>query len=262
MDIDQTITVGEAATRAAGTVLRHHFGKTLLVRKKGVIDLVTEADLAAEQAIITALRKTFPHHLIRAEESGRSGDDSRFTWIVDPLDGTTNFAHQLPLFAVSVAYQVDGHTMAAWVFNPVSDQFFSAVHGQGAHCNGQPIRCSRTDQLEEALLVTGFAYNIRERIEPVMARFRRCLAVAQGVRRLGSAALDLCLVASGSFDGFWEEDLKPWDTAAGALIVTESGGYVTNFQGEPHDPDQLEILATNGRIHAQVLARLKGEKTP
>lgn len=259
MDIDQTIAVGEKATRAAGAVLCDHFGKALAIRKKGVIDLVTEADLAAEQAIITTLRSAFPRHLIHAEESGRSGDDPRHVWIVDPLDGTTNFAHHLPLFAVSIAYQSEGRTMAAWVYNPITDQLFSAVRDQGAYCNGQPIRSSQTDQLEEALLVTGFAYNIREKMEPVMVRFRRCLAVAQGVRRLGSAALDLCLVANGSFDGFWEEDLKPWDTAAGALIVTESGGRVTDFQGQPHDPDRLEILATNGRIHAQLMDRLKRE---
>jgi myo-inositol-1(or 4)-monophosphatase len=259
MDIDQAITVGTQATRAAGTVLRDHFGKALTIRKKGVIDLVTEADLAAEQAIITTLRNAFPQHLIRAEESGRSGDDTRHVWIVDPLDGTTNFAHHLPLFAVSIAFQVDCRTMAAWIYNPVSDQLYSAVRGDGARCNGTAIGCSRADRLEDALLVTGFAYNIREKIDPVMARFRRCLTVAQGVRRLGSAALDLCLVASGSFDGFWEEDLHPWDTAAGALVVTESGGLVTDFQGRPHDPDQRQILATNGFIHQQLLARLQGE---
>lgn len=246
------------AARQAGEVLLSFHGNLKEVRKKGDIDLVTEADLASEKVVVETIRAKFPEHSILAEESGESRGDTRFQWIIDPLDGTTNFSHGLDLFAVSIAFYMEGLPRAGVVFNPASGEFFEAVAGRGARLNGQPIYVSSEHGLKESLLVTGFPYNFSEKLPQLMERFAQCLSASQGVRRLGSAAVDLCYVACGRFEGFWEQDLNPWDTAAGLLILLEAGGRVTDFSGRPFTTDMKEILATNGRIHDEVMALLEG----
>lgn len=256
MDLDHIKRTAIAAAFQGGEALRARFGKLTEIRKKGAIDLVTEADTASERVIIQTLRHAFPDHAIMAEESGETAGDPDFLWIIDPLDGTTNFAHQVGLFAVSIAFAHQGRLLAGIVLNPLSGELFSAVDGQGASLNGRPIRVSPVAALGESLLVTGFPYNFVEFMPVLMGRFARCLKASQGVRRLGAAALDLCYVASGRFEAFWEENLKPWDTAAGVVIVREAGGNVTDFSNRPFTPEKPEILATNGWVHQAMIAQL------
>ena len=257
MDLEKVTRVGIAAAYQAADVLRSKFGHISQARKKGAIDLVTEADTLSEECILQVIRSAFPDHSILAEESGQDTRDASLVWIVDPLDGTTNFAHQIGWYAVSIAFAVDGKVLVGVVLNPVTGELFSAAAGGGAACNHHPIRVSPVAAVSDSLLVTGFPYNIRENLEPIVTRFKRCLNAAQGIRRLGSAALDLCYVACGRFEGFWEEYLKPWDTAAGVLIAREAGAHVTDFSDRPHTLASCEILATNGRIHAELLKLLK-----
>ena len=225
-----------------------------------MIDLVTEADLASEREIISIVRAAFPDHGILAEESGETGAPSSARWIIDPLDGTTNFAHGLGNFSVSIAFALEGELQVGVVYNPVSGELFEAEAGAGAFLNGRKIAVSRQDHLEDSLLATGFPYTIRETLSPLVERFSLVLGAAQGVRRLGSAALDLCFVACGRFDGFWEEHLKPWDTAAGTLILREAGGIVTDFSNSPFEVRMQEILATNGRIHGEMLGLFASDR--
>jgi myo-inositol-1(or 4)-monophosphatase len=254
MDMELALNTAVRAAREAGEVLRSFHGNLKDVRKKGAIDLVTEADIASEQVVVETIRSVFPEHAVLAEEGGKREGDGRFQWIIDPLDGTTNFSHGLDLFAVSIAFFVEGAPRVGVVFNPATGEFFEAAAGQGARLNGRPIRVSDQGSLKDSLLVTGFPYNFSEILPQLMARFEGCLSASQGVRRLGSAAVDLCFVACGRFEGFWEQNLNPWDTAAGLLILMEAGGKVTDFSGRPFDVDMKEILATNGRIHDAMLA--------
>ena len=252
MDIERIKRVGIAAACNGGKVLREHFGGLRSVRKKGVIDLVTDADIRSEAAIIDTIAKAFPDHAILAEESGtRAGSGGR--WIIDPLDGTTNFAHNLPLFCVSIAFAVGDRILAGFVLAPLLGELFVGVKDQGAQLNGVPISVSNTPILADSLLVTGFPYDHQTIFRPLMRRFGSCLTATQGVRRLGSAALDLCYVASGRFDGFWEQHLKPWDTAAGFLMAAEAGARTTVFSGAPYAIDEDEIVSTNGLIHDELL---------
>lgn len=256
MDIERIKRVGIAAACNGGKVLQKHFGKLRSVRKKGVIDLVTEADTRSEAIIIDTIAKAFPDHAILAEESGtHQGGGGR--WIIDPLDGTTNFAHNLPLFCVSIAFAVDDRILAGFVLAPLLNELFVGVKDQGAQLNGAPIVVSSTPMIADSLLVTGFPYDHQTLFESLMKRFGRCLTATQGVRRLGSAALDLCYVASGRFDGFWEQHLKPWDTAAGFLVATEAGARTTVFSGAPYSIDKDEIVSTNGIIHNELLNLLE-----
>ncbi|MCB2146956.1 MAG: inositol monophosphatase [Deltaproteobacteria bacterium] len=256
MDIERIKRVGIAAACNGGKVLQKHFGKLRSVRKKGIIDLVTEADTRSEAIIIDTITKAFPDHAILAEESGtRQGSGGR--WIIDPLDGTTNFAHNLPFFCVSIAFAVDDHILAGFVLAPLLGELFVGVKDQGAQLNGAPIVVSSTPMLADSLLVTGFPYDHQTLFDSLMERFGRCLTAAQGVRRLGSAALDLCYVASGRFDGFWEQHLKPWDTAAGFLVAAEAGARTTVFSGAPYSIDKDEIVSTNGVIHNELLNLLE-----
>ena len=245
-------TAGEAA-RAAGAILLNMYGRVHQIMKKGVIDLVTEADLAAEKAILDTIRENFPKDNILSEEAGGHRAVSGRTWLVDPLDGTTNFAHGFPFFAVSIALETQEGLVLGVVFDPVADEYFEAVRGKGAFLNGGRIRVSDTQDLGESLLGTGFPYYVHERPEGVMGHFTKMLTRAQGLRRPGAAALDLCYVASGRFDGFWEEDLKPWDTAAGSLLVAEAGGRITTFEGGAHSPYEKSIVAANPFIHGAML---------
>jgi myo-inositol-1(or 4)-monophosphatase len=249
-----------AAAHRGGEVLRRLHGQVSASHKSHSSDLVTEADIGSERAIIATLRAAFPDHGIWAEESGRSAGQDDALWIIDPLDGTTNFAHGLELFCISIACAIRQEVVLGVVLAPLTGELYLAERGRGATLNGRRLQVSAAAQPSESLLVTGFAYNFRDQPAAVLARFNRCLLAAQGVRRLGSAALDLCRVARGQFDAFWEENLKPWDTAAGMLIVREAGGAVTDFSNRPYTPHMAELLASNGRVHAQMLTLLRHEE--
>ncbi len=256
MDMETIKQTGIAAAYASGRILRSKFGHISSIVKKGRIDLVTEADTESEQAVIHTIRSRFPHHAILTEESGRHPGDSDNRWIIDPLDGTTNFAHGLPVFATSIAFAHQGEVVMGLVNNPVMGELFTAVKGRGAFLNGKPIRVSDKTRMTDCLLATGFAYNFHEIIREIMTRLEHSLTASQGIRRMGSAAIDLCYVACGRFDGYFEQNLKPWDTAAGQLIAREAGASVTDFKNRPFDPFMLEIAAATPAIHKELLALL------
>lgn len=248
-------TAKEAAI-AAGYALRSMLGKVNHITKKGEIDLVTEADLEAEKIILQIIGRNFPHDAILSEEAGIIQKDSERIWIIDPLDGTTNFAHGFPFFAVSIALQIADRIKLGIVFNPYMDEYFEAVEGMGAYLNKRELHVSNTSPLKESLLGTGFPYDIRKKHKRVLELFARMASSAQGIRRAGSAAIDLCYVAAGRLDGFWEQDLKPWDTAAGTIIVTEAGGITTTFDGKNYSPYLKSIVASNPLIHHEILSLL------
>ncbi|MFZ7124624.1 MAG: inositol monophosphatase family protein [Desulfobacterales bacterium] len=253
MDLHLISSVATAAAHRGGGLLRAKLGNLDHIEKKGAIDLVTEADTGSEAIILNLIRGAFPEHSVLTEESGSLGGNSDCQWIIDPLDGTTNFAHGIGLFAVSIAFAHAGEIQVGVVLNPVSGELFTGVKGEGARLNGRPIHVSATQTLADSLLVTGFPYDFKSILPSVMARFSRCLQASQGVRRLGSAALDLCYVACGRFEGFWEQNLNPWDTAAGLLIAREAGAAVTGFKGDDYSPFDKKILATNGHIHTEMI---------
>ena len=259
-DIEQIKRVGIGAAYKGAEALRHHFGNTQ-VKKKGRIDLVTEADTASEQTIIETIRAAFANHTILAEESGLNDGSPDHQWYIDPLDGTTNFAHGVGLVAVSIAYAEKGQLVLGIVLSPFTNELFIAVAGQGATLNGRPIGVSTEETVSDSLLVTGFPHDLTIDFNPMMARFSNCLSAARGVRRLGSAALDLCYVACGRFGGFWEQNLHPWDTAAGVLIAEEAGGTITDFVNREYSVDKKEILATNGKIHQEMIGILSLKDT-
>ena len=242
--------------REAGQILADKFGRALQVSHKGDIDLVTEADLAAEQLIVERIRSYHPRHAILTEESGNvleaGGADAAFKWIIDPLDGTTNYAHGYPCFCVSVALEHDGRIVVGVVYDPTRDELFAAERGEGATLNGRRMRVSETDELNRALVCTGFPYDVRERSD-FIRHFRQFIMRAQSVRRDGAAALDLACVAAGRFEGFYEEGLRPWDVAAGVLLVEEAGGRVTHYDGSPFNIYATHIAASNGLIHEEML---------
>jgi myo-inositol-1(or 4)-monophosphatase len=246
-----------AAAKAAGKIQTELFGHLKHIKKKGEIDLVTEADIQSEKAIIKILNEEFPGDGFLTEESGAINSDLERVWIIDPLDGTTNYAHSFPFFAVSIALQIKGEIVLGTVFNPVLNELFQAEKGAGATMNGSSINVTQTTAMKESLLATGFPYNIHKDYKDVLALFEQMLTKAQGVRRPGAAAIDLCYVACGRFDGFWEQNLNPWDTAAGSLIVQEAGGMVSDYKGEAYSPFQKTILAANPHIHAEMLKVLK-----
>jgi len=255
MDLDQVMRVATSAAYQGAEALRSRFGNVTRVDSKGPNDLVTDADIASENEIIATIRASFPDHAIIAEESGQREGNSGYRWLVDPLDGTVNYAHQVPFFAVSIACVQGDEVRLGVVLNPLSGELFTARAGGGAQLNGQPIHVSPETQVSESLLATGFPYDMRgPGFKSLTARFLRCLRAARGVRRLGSAALDLCYVACGRFAGFWENWLQPWDSAAGILIVREAGGRVTDFSNRPVGAEAREVLATNGGIHSEMLA--------
>lgn len=242
--------------RDAGGVLVDRLGRTLQVSNKGAIDLVTEADLASEKLIIERIRSHYPRHAILAEESGASeiiGDVAgEWKWIIDPLDGTTNYAHGYPCFCVSIGLERNGKLELGVVYDPMRNEMFAAERGQGATLNDRPIRVSDVAELNRAMLCTGFPYDVRER--PDFARdFSNFTMEAQAVRRDGSAALDLAYVASGRFDGFWEDGLNAWDLAAGVLLIEEAGGSVTDFRGGPLDIYSPRVIASNGLVHQSMM---------
>ncbi len=258
IDLEYVKQVGIGAACKGAAKLRSCFGRTFEINKKGEKDLVTSADTASEAAIIQTIKTRFPDHSILAEESGQTGGATGLQWIIDPLDGTTNFAHGLGNYAISIAFAIKGEIATGIVLNPETGELFTAVRNKAAELNGRPIHVSSIKTISGALLVTGFPYNLKNNLPSLVARFERCLAAAQGIRRLGSAALDLCYVACGRFDGFWEEKLNPWDTAAGMLIARQAGATITDFSGRTFSPEKKELLATNGIIHESMLTLLKG----
>jgi len=259
MDLEPFRLAATAAAYKAARVLQSRFGNITRVRKKDAVEIVTEADTESEKEIIAAIQAKFPEHAFLCEESGLQEGTDEFRWIIDPLDGTVNFAHNVPIFSISIALTHRGELVLGVVLNPMDGELYSAVRGQGAQLNGRPIRVSSTRALSESLLITGFPYNIQEIFEPVMIRYGTCLKASQAVRRLGSAALDLCYVACGRFEAFWEQCLKPWDTAAGVLIAVEAGAKVTTFSNRPYRLGDEELLATNDHIHEEMIRLLEIE---
>ena len=242
---------------AAGRTHRSYFRTNLVVEKKGPIDLVTAADLESERLFRRLVGGRFPSHVVLGEETPAGPDAvGAPRWIIDPVDGTTNFAHGLALFCVSIALEVDGRIELGVVYDPMADELFTAERGVGAWLNGERLRVSARGALVDGLLCTGFPYSIRDRPAAQIDAFSAFLQRARGVRRLGSAALDLCYVAAGRFDGFWELQLNPWDFAAGILIVTEAGGAVTDYAGAPVKIASSQIVASNGVLHQPMLAVL------
>jgi myo-inositol-1(or 4)-monophosphatase len=246
--------------REAGKILADKFGRALQVSNKGDIDLVTEADLAAERLIVERIRSYHPRHRILTEESGDVAEagaaDDPHKWIIDPLDGTTNYAHGYPVFCVSVALEHEGRVVLGVVYDPARDELFAAERGEGATLNGRRVRASETDELNRALICTGFPYDVRGRTD-FARHFRDFIMKAQSVRRDGAAALDLAYVAAGRFDGFYEEGLRPWDVAAGVLLVEEAGGRVTHYDGSPFHIYRPPIAASNGLVHDAMLGVLR-----
>ena len=257
MDFEPHKQLAVTAAEKGARILQSRFGNISRIRKKAAREIVTEADTESEKKILSVIRSIFPEHEILSEECGLTTGSSEYRWIIDPLDGTVNFAHQVPIFCISIALSFKGAVVLGVVFNPVTAELFSAISGKGAQLNGLPIKVSSIASVSESLLVTGFPYNVNAIFNPVITRYGNCLRAAQGIRRLGSAALDLCYVACGRFEGFWEQNLKPWDTAAGALIAAEAGARVTTFSDQPYAADQIEILATNGHIHQEMVGLLK-----
>jgi myo-inositol-1(or 4)-monophosphatase len=254
---DFKTTALEAAT-AAGQILLDYACHGFQIEYKHAIDLVTDADRKSEQVIIDTIRRAYRHHDILAEERGmESVGASPYKWVIDPLDGTTNFAHGFPMYCVSIGLEYRGKIVLGVILDPTRQELFVAVFGQGATLNGKPISVSRSSELNAALLVTGFAYDFRESTHNNLDYFTRFCLVARGVRRTGSAAIDLCYVAAGRFDGFWEMKLHPWDMAAGSLMVTEAGGRMSDFKGGSFSVYGEEMVASNHLIHNEMLAVLR-----
>lgn len=248
------------AVLAAGALQRAKYGHEIQIAHKGEIDLVTEVDRESEAAILEVIRERFPEHDIVAEETVLDRTGSRFVWFVDPLDGTTNFAHGYPFFCASVALAVDEELAAAAVYDPIKRELFTAERGAGAHLNGRRLKTSSSSRLLESLLVTGFPYDFRDDLEKSLRLFNRFMAEARAIRRDGAAALDLSYLAAGRIDAFWEERLKAWDVMAGALLVEEAGGRVTRFDGAPLRLTADETLASNGPLHAAMLSVFQADR--
>ncbi len=249
----------------AGEIQLSRFRSDLTVTKKGPIDLVTEADVEVESMFRALIRERFPTHAIVAEElDAGATPEPRAThcWVFDPIDGTVNYAHGLPFFCASLALEIEGVARVAAVYDPVREELYTAERGGGARLNGEPIAVSSTGRLIDALLCTGFPYDVHETLDEVIGLFRTFVGRARAVRRFGSAALDLCYVAAGRLDGFWEQRLHPWDTAAGALIVDEAGGRMSGMDGGPFRPADGHLVASNGRVHDEMLAAIRDAVPP
>ena len=245
-------TAIEAVVRA-GDLQMAKFGTGVRIDKKGAIDLVTEVDLEVERMFRAMVAERFPDHDVLAEELGGAARGARHRWVFDPLDGTTNFAHGVPIFCASLALEIDGRAAIAAVYDPNRRELFTAEAGVGSWMNGQRLRVSTNDRVLESMMVTGFPYTVHQEADAFLKTFGQVLKHARAIRRLGSAAIDICWVAAGRMDGFWEASLKPWDTRAAALILEEAGGHVTGMDGAQWVPEDGHILATNGLIHRELL---------
>lgn len=256
--MERYLLIATGLARKAGEIQRSRLWQPFEVELKGEIDLVTEVDRVCEALVVNGLKGAFPEHDFLAEENVYVSQEASHKWIIDPLDGTTNFAHGFPWFAVSIALEVSGEIVLGVVYHPMMDEMFTAVKGEGAWLNNVPLKVSSRQPLRSSLLATGFPYDSSTDPENNFTHFINFQKKTRGIRRAGAAALDLAYVAAGRFDGFWESKLKPWDVAAGQLLVTEAGGMVTGFNGEPWSVYDNRILASNGLIHdemQQVLAR-------
>lgn len=257
MNMDKIIQAAREAALKAGRMLRENIGKSIEISYKGTVDLVTNFDTQAQRMIFDHLSSCFPDHDYLAEEGLSQNKGAEFRWIIDPLDGTTNYAHHFPVFTVSIALEREGEVVLGLIYDPMREEMFSAVKGKGSFLNGEGIRVSAVDDLNRSLLATGFPYDIRASKVNNITHFNNFLTRVQGIRCCGSAAMDLCYVASGRFDGFWELKLSPWDMAAGALIVQEAGGLISDFQNGEFTIYGAEILASNGLIHQQIVEVLQ-----
>jgi myo-inositol-1(or 4)-monophosphatase len=257
MNIDEFAAVGTEIAGRAGKYALERLRTDFTVEHKGTINLVTEVDVAAEEMIVNRIREKFPDHSVLAEEKNAETRGGTCTWIIDPLDGTTNYAHGFPFFSVSIGLEISGQVVLGIVYDPVRDELFTARKDSGAFCNDEQIHVSRTESLNTGLLATGFPYDIRTSEENNLQYFCAFALTCQGIRRTGSAALDLCYLAAGRIDGFWESKLNPWDCAAGYLIVSEAGGRVTDYSGGPASIYKAEVVASNNRIHQEMLDVLK-----
>jgi myo-inositol-1(or 4)-monophosphatase len=250
---DRYLEVAIAAAKEAGRIQKLHFGHFHKVEYKGEIDPVSEIDKLCEKAVNRIIFDAFPDHDVLTEESAFKGKGSPWKWIIDPIDGTTNYIHGFPFFCVSIGLEVKGEVTLGVVYDPILDQLFNALKGEGAYLNGKRIFVSQVNNLGRSFLCTGFPYDIREHTDFYLRYFRQFITKSVAIRRPGSAALDLCYVGAGRFDGFWELKLHAWDVAAASLIITEAGGKVTDFQGGPFNIYSEEILASNGLIHQEML---------
>ena len=250
MDLNDIKTIA----REAGEIVRDGFGASFGVElKSNKNDLVTDVDKRSEKAIVDFIGKKYPEHGVLAEEGSSRNQDAEYVWVIDPIDGTTNFAHGLPLFSISIGVRRNGETIAGAVYDVMRDALYFAEKGSGAFKNDERVRVSDQARLADALVVTGFPYNIEENPRKTLELFTEFTLAARGVRRLGSAAIDFCYVAEGVFDGFWEINLNPWDVCAGRLLVEEASGRVTDYRGEPNDIHDREVLATNGAVHEDMM---------
>jgi myo-inositol-1(or 4)-monophosphatase len=250
-------TAIEAVVRA-GDVMMSRFATGVQVDKKGIIDLVTDVDVSIERAFRSAIAERFPTHDVLGEELGGAAlVPAGPCWVFDPIDGTTNFAHGLPIFCSSIALEIGGVAQVAAVYDPTRRELFTAERGAGASLNGRPLHVSSAATLVDAMLVTGFPYDVHQRVGEIVGLFGAFVGRARAVRRLGSAAIDLCYVAAGRLDGFWESDLKPWDIAGGSLIVSEAGGRVTDLIGQPFSSRCGSVLASNGPLHEPMLSVIR-----
>lgn len=253
-----TLAYLENLARQAGEILRTGYNQEHQVGYKGVIDLVTEVDHQSEAYLLGEVRRDFPAHHIFSEESGVIQGNEEHVWYIDPLDGTVNYAHHVPVFCVSIGYAHQGELTLGAVYDPLRDEMFTAERGKGAHLNGRRLRASQTTELQRSLLVTGFPYDTWNTPQDNFSNFEKLAKLSQGVRRLGSAALDLCYVSSGRFDGYWELSLNPWDVAAGGLLCEEAGAKVTNILGgADYISAPQSILAAASGIHARMLEELQ-----
>ena len=259
-----TLTIAVRAARAAGTVIFRSMDKvdSLKITTKAANDFVSDVDRQAEQAIIETIKSSFPDHAIKAEENGELDGDPDFQWIIDPLDGTTNFLHGFPQFAVSIAFKQNGRLSQAVIFNPVNQELFTASRGEGAMLNDRRIRVSNRRGLEGALLGTGFPFKDQQHLDTYLATFKALFPMTAGIRRPGSAALDLAFVAAGRLDGFWEIGLNDWDMAAGALLVREAGGLVGDFGGGDDYLKTGNVVAGNARVFKEILQHIKPHLSP
>lgn len=253
MKLDGYMKVAEEAARKAGRLLKENISKSDEIFYKGAVDLVTPFDTKAQGTIVDHLSSFFPDHDYLAEEGLCQNKGAELRWIIDPLDGTTNYAHHYPVFTISIALERRSEIVLGLVYDPMREEMFSALKGNGAFLNGKKISVSDIDELDKSLLATGFPYDVRVSPENNISHFNNFIIRAQGIRRCGSAAMDLCYVACGRYDGFWELKLKPWDVAAGTLIVQEAGGQVSDFKGGEFSIFGSEVLATNRAIHHQMV---------
>ena len=247
-------TAAEAVLQA-GKIQKNHFGRDVRIDKKGPIDLVTQVDIEVETTFRAMIGERYPDHVVLAEELERDTQLThipQYCWVFDPIDGTVNYAHGLPMFCASLALEIDGVAEVAAVYDPIREELFMAERGQGARLNGIPLKVSDAETVLDSMLCTGFPYDVHQTVDEVVGLFGDFVSRARAVRRLGSAALDLCYVAAGRFDGFWEQRLQPWDMAAGALLVEEAGGRVTDMHGSTFSSRTGSIIASNGRIHDEM----------